>query len=277
LRHSILWAALAGSGLVIALGSARASSAIPIDTPRVVQTGDLGVTVGVRYTMRASDHPGMQDDPGPYLRDGLVTITAGPQNWTSTFPFASLAALAPNLPQIVPTGTKDGCGVAGPIAIEPLDGSRDPAVVVNTVIVVKGCLAVPHVFVPAGDASDQYAQATLYTETHPPKLRPGMGRYIPGRPAGSLRVTRIRKIVLPNPRELASFGPHEIYVIDGIDRSGATATIALDRPKPGELPDAGETIGLYNVPTAAFLPALRLSAEHEARFAALPSPTPAHR
>jgi hypothetical protein len=275
LRHSILWAVLAGSGLVVALGSARAFPAVPVDAPRVTQTGDLGVTVVVRYTLTPSQHPGAQDDTGPYLRDGLVTITAGPQNWVSTFPFASLAALAPNLPQTVPAGVL--CGVAGPIAIEPLDGSRDPAVVVNTVIVVKGCLAVPHVFVPTGDASDQYAQATLYTETHPLRLRPGMGRYVPGRPASSLRVTRIRKIVLPNPRELASFGPHEIYVIDGVDARGAISSIALDRPRPGELPDAGETIGLYTTPTADFLPAMRLSAEHEARFAAQPSPAPSRR
>jgi hypothetical protein len=276
LRHPILWKILAASGLVVGLTGTRAFATIPIDTPRVTQTGELGVTVSVRYTLGPSQHPGGTDDTGPYLRDGIVTIIAGPQQWTTNFSFASLSALPPNLPQIVPAGPKDGCGVAEPIAIVPLEGSRDPAVVVNTVIVVKGCLAVPHVFVPTGDASDQYAQATLYSETHPPRLRRGMGRYIPARATGSLRVARVRKIVLPNPRELASFGIHEIYILDGVDRYGTTTSIALDLPKPGELPDVGETIGLYNTAASGMLPGIRLSAEHEARFAVLPTPAPSH-
>jgi hypothetical protein len=242
----------------------------------------LGIDVTLRYALKPSDHPGGEDDTGSYLASGLVAITAGPQRSQNIFTLASLKAVAPNFPQVFPVDSNSDCGASGPIAIEKLLDSKYPAVVVTTTIVVKGCLPIVHAFVPSTDTSTVYAPVVAYAVTHP--IRPFRGmRVIPFHPDGSLRVMRIRSIRLPNAPNGVPYAVHNwtIAILDGIGNGGKRATIALDRPGDGEMPDIGETIAIFNTPAADGRPSIRLSAGHEGRYqqahppaATLPTPPP---
>ena len=242
-------------GASLALASPGAFGAPSVDGPRVLQTGDLGVDVTLRYQLQPAAHPGGEDDPGPFLGSGEVAITAGTARANSIFPLASLDALAPNLPQNFPTDAATRCGSAGPMAIEKLDGSAYPAVVVTTVILVKGCLPLAHVFVPLDATSTTYQRVVSYDVAHRVNTFRGEGRMFMPRSDGSLKVTRIRQITLPNPPK------------------GDAAGITLDRPKPDETPDTGETVSIYNSHNADLLPVIRLSWGHEEHYQQLhPSP-----
>jgi hypothetical protein len=262
-------------GASLALASPGAFGAPSVDGPRVLQTGDLGVDVTLRYQLQPAAHPGGEDDPGPFLGSGEVAITAGTARANSIFPLASLDALAPNLPQNFPTDAATRCGSAGPMAIEKLDGSAYPAVVVTTVILVKGCLPLAHVFVPLDATSTTYQRVVSYDVAHRVNTFRGEGRMFMPRSDGSLKVTRIRQITLPNPPkgDAAGITPWTIAIIDGLDENGKPATIALDRPKPDETPDTGETVSIYNSHNADLLPVIRLSWGHEEHYQQLhPSP-----
>jgi len=260
--------ALVALGATLSFAAPRAFAAVPIDTPHVVQLGALGVDVTVRYRMLPPAHPEAAFDPGPYLGSGTVGITAGPARANTVVPFAALDALAPNLKQIVPSNSRDGCGVNGPIAIEKLSDSAFPAVVVNTVVIVKGCLAIAHVFVPLGATSATYALVTSYDVGHPLHPFLGAGRFIPPHADGSLRVSRVRRIVVPAPPANAGLDIADwtIAIVDGTDGRGKQATIALDRPKVDEVPDVGETLSIFKTPNAHLMPEIHLSPEHEARY-----------
>ena len=255
---------------------AAAASPAPVDAPRFVQMGDLGVDVTLRYQLEPPAHPGAEGDPGPFLRDGLVAITAGSRRTRNVYSLASLGALAPNLPQGIPTGSRDGCGANGPLAIEKLAGSAYPVVVVMTVIIVKGCLPVPHVFVPRSAASAAYQPAARFTVIH--QLRTFLGERIVVRHLDRiLHVTRVRGIVLPDPPVSVDFGIRNwnVAVVDGRDGHGKPLTIAVDRPNADETPAVGETLSLSDTETVDVASTIRLSSEHEERYRRLHPQPPA--
>jgi hypothetical protein len=262
--------------------SCSAGAAPPDDPPRVVEASALGVDVSLRYHLHPADHPGGDDDTGPYLDTGAVAIDAGPAHTRTLFSLGSLHAIPPNYPQVFPAGEATNCGSAGPVAIEHLARATYPAVIVTTVIVVKGCAPVVHAFVPASDTAATYVPAPAYAVTHP--LRPLLGlRANPLLADATLRVTRVREIRLPEPPASEADGIRgwTVAIVDGTDAAGKPTVIAIDRPHADELPDLDETISLFKTPLSGLLPSIRLSAEHERRYtsahpqgAPLPTPPP---
>jgi hypothetical protein len=208
---------------------------------------DLGVRVRVTYDLHSSANPG-EDDTGPYLISGDVGILARGADQATVFPLASLGVLPPNPAQALPTGARDGCGLAGPIAIEKLDGSTFPAVVIGTVIKIKGCLPLAHVLVPKSDTATAYRSVQSYRIWHMPRLKPGYGTWHPPHPDNSLHVARVRVINLPNPPASApeAVMGWTIAIIEGADASGQLLTIALDRPRASEIPKPLDTIGILS-------------------------------
>jgi hypothetical protein len=164
------------------------------------------------------------------------------------------------------------------MAIEKLDGSAYPAVVVTTVIVVKGCMPLAHVFAPLDAHSTTYASLASYAVVHPMKLVRGEGRIVLPHLDATLHVTRVRQIVLPNPPATDPVGIRDwtIGIVDGTDANGKPVTIAVDRPKADEMPLIGENLSLYYAKGAGVLAAIRLGADHEEtyqRMHASPAPS----
>jgi hypothetical protein len=283
MRRPAILAQLLAIGASFALGASQAHSApTPAGTQHIARQSALGVDVALRYQLHRADHPGGEDDPGPYLGDGLVAILAGPSRIKTVFPLATLDALPPNFPQIFPTDADSGCGASGPTAIENLSGAKYPAVVVTTVVIVKGCLPLAHVFVPESSTSARYVPVASYQVTHPARVFLGL-RPIPLYPDATLRVARVRSIQLPNAPASAAFSVHNwtIAIVDGTDGTGRPVTIALDRAAADELPNVAETLSIFNAKSAGLLATVRLSAAHERRYqgihppgAPLPTPPP---
>lgn len=225
---------------------------------------ESGVRVAIVYRMRSPEFLG-EGSPGPTIAGGSIHVTTADRAFTINLTQIGI----PRSPSIFPAGVRDGCGAATPISFNRTGDGRT-YVVIETIVVGKGCLPQAHVIdVASQSLLPQYAMDHPFAHRNdvPPSAFT---------PLRSARVVRVDRMLIPSGDYRT---PWPVTVVR--TNSGA---FMLDSPSLAETPKAGETIDIgvlhdetFTAPIPHVDRVVRLREKHERMWLSLQTPVPAGR
>lgn len=235
-----------------------------VSAAQEISARDYGVRVAIDYRMRTPEFSG-EASPGPTIAGGSIRIVTNDRSFTLGLAQLGIA----RNPSIFPQGANSGCGAAKPVSFDHRSDGRT-YVIIETVIVGKGCLPQAHVI-------DVASQSVLpqYAIDHPFAHR----NDVPASAFTSVRterVVRVDRMFIPSSDYRT---PWPVTIV-----RTRSQVFMLDSPSRAETPEPGETIDIgllhdetFTAPIPRVDRVVRLSGSHERAWLALQTPVPAGR